>query len=150
MHSYGIKWDSRLFYASVHHEIHNDLFGGSNNVSTSIANLTAGSPTPGAHSRDTGTRIRLFNPDGTLDGDTRAMGLRNVQLIDPTTQDWQQQAARFLDAMIDTVTICGPKEHVRERLAAFREAGVDTLGVSPMAWTKDARLEQLRLVADLM
>ena len=57
LHSYGIKWDSRLFYASVHHEIHNDLFGGSNNVSTSIANLTAGSPTPGAHSRDTGTRF---------------------------------------------------------------------------------------------
>jgi F420-dependent oxidoreductase-like protein len=58
--------------------------------------------------------------------------------------------AAIPDALIDTVTLCGPKEHVRERLAAFREAGVDTLGLSPMAWTKDARLEQLRLVADLM
>ena len=58
--------------------------------------------------------------------------------------------AAIPDEMVDTVTICGPKEHVRERLAAYREAGVETLGVSPMAWTKDARLEQLRLVADLM
>jgi hypothetical protein len=58
--------------------------------------------------------------------------------------------AAIPDAMIDTVTICGPKEHVRERITAYRDAGVDTLGITPMAWTKDARLEQLRLVAELM
>jgi two-component system sensor histidine kinase ChvG len=53
--------------------------------------------------RDTGTRIRLFKADGLIAADTRAMGLRNVQLIDPSTEDWRQQIARFLDAMIDTV-----------------------------------------------
>ncbi len=51
--------------------------------------------------------------------------------------------------LIDTVSICGPRDVVRERLAAFREAGVGTLGVTPMAFTKEDRLEQLRLVAEL-
>jgi F420-dependent oxidoreductase-like protein len=57
--------------------------------------------------------------------------------------------AAIPEALIDTVCLCGPKEHVRERLAAFREAGVGTLGVTPVAWTKADRLEQLRLVAEL-
>jgi len=38
---------------------------------------------------------------------------------------------------------------VRERLAKYRDAGVGTLGVSPFAFSKDDRLEQLRLVAEL-
>jgi hypothetical protein len=38
---------------------------------------------------------------------------------------------------------------VRERLAVYRDAGVGTLGVSPLAFTKDDRLEQLRLIAEL-
>jgi predicted porin len=53
LHSFGVKWDSEKFYASVHREIHNDFFGGSNNVSSTLSN--AG--TNGAHSRDTGTRF---------------------------------------------------------------------------------------------
>ncbi len=57
--------------------------------------------------------------------------------------------ARLSDELIDTVSICGPPGHVRERLAVFREAGVGTLGVSPLAFTKDERLAQLRLVAEL-
>lgn len=51
--------------------------------------------------------------------------------------------------LIDAVTLCGPKEHVKERLAAFRDAGVGTLGVTPIAFTKDDRIEQLRLIAEL-
>jgi hypothetical protein len=51
--------------------------------------------------------------------------------------------------LIDLVSICGPREVVRERLAAYRDAGVGTLGVTPMAFTKEERLEQLRLVAEL-
>lgn len=53
LHSYGVKWDSEKLYLSVHQERHNDFFGGSNNVSSTIANNT----TSGAHSRDTGTRF---------------------------------------------------------------------------------------------
>jgi F420-dependent oxidoreductase-like protein len=57
--------------------------------------------------------------------------------------------ARLSDELIDTVSLCGPRDHVRERLAVFRDAGVGTLGVSPIAFTKDERLAQLRLVAEL-
>jgi F420-dependent oxidoreductase-like protein len=60
-----------------------------------------------------------------------------------------EAAAAIPDALIDTVSICGPPEHVRERLAAYKEAGVHTLGVTPMAWTKEGRLEQLRKIAEL-
>jgi F420-dependent oxidoreductase-like protein len=57
--------------------------------------------------------------------------------------------ARLSDELIDTVSLCGPPEHVRERLAVYRDAGVGTLGISPLAFTKDERLAQLRLIAEL-
>ena len=57
--------------------------------------------------------------------------------------------AAIPDALIDTVSLCGPKDVVRERLAVYREAGVGTLGITPIAFTKDDRLEQLRLLAEL-
>ena len=57
--------------------------------------------------------------------------------------------AALSDELIDTVSLVGPKDVVRERLAVFREAGVDTLGVTPLAFDKAGRLEQLRLVAEL-
>jgi alkanesulfonate monooxygenase SsuD/methylene tetrahydromethanopterin reductase-like flavin-dependent oxidoreductase (luciferase family) len=60
-----------------------------------------------------------------------------------------EAAAAIPDELIDTITVCGPKEYVRERLAAYREAGIGTLGVTPVAFTRDERLEQLRLVAEL-
>jgi alkanesulfonate monooxygenase SsuD/methylene tetrahydromethanopterin reductase-like flavin-dependent oxidoreductase (luciferase family) len=57
--------------------------------------------------------------------------------------------AALPEELIDLVSLCGPADRVRERLAVYREAGVGTLGVTPMAWDKDGRLEQLRLVAEL-
>jgi F420-dependent oxidoreductase-like protein len=57
--------------------------------------------------------------------------------------------AAIPDELIDAVSLCGPKEHVRERIEAFRAAGVGTLGITPVAWTKDERIEQLRLVAEI-
>jgi len=57
--------------------------------------------------------------------------------------------AALPDELIDLVSLCGPADRVRARLEVFREAGVGTLGVSPMAWDRDGRLEQLRLVAEL-
>src|ERR1700716_226838 len=53
------------------------------------------------------------------------------------------------DALIDSVSLCGPPEVVRERLAVYHDAGVGTLGVTPTAFTAAERLEQLRLVAEL-
>jgi len=38
---------------------------------------------------------------------------------------------------------------VRDRLAAFRDAGVGTLTIGVMAFTKQERVEQLRAVAEL-
>jgi len=57
--------------------------------------------------------------------------------------------AALPDELIDTVSICGPPDRVRERLAVMRDAGVGTLGVSPVAADKPGRLEQLRLIAEL-
>jgi F420-dependent oxidoreductase-like protein len=51
--------------------------------------------------------------------------------------------------LIDLLTLCGPAGRVRERLAAYRDAGVGTLIVLPIAATASDRLHQLRLVADL-
>jgi F420-dependent oxidoreductase-like protein len=53
------------------------------------------------------------------------------------------------DELIDMVCLCGPRDFVRERIAAFREAGVGTLAVTPMAFTLEDRLAQLRAVAEL-
>jgi F420-dependent oxidoreductase-like protein len=57
--------------------------------------------------------------------------------------------AALPDELIDTVSLCGPPDLVRERIGVFRDAGVGTLMVSPMAWTFEDRLTQLRLVAEL-
>jgi alkanesulfonate monooxygenase SsuD/methylene tetrahydromethanopterin reductase-like flavin-dependent oxidoreductase (luciferase family) len=61
----------------------------------------------------------------------------------------EEAMAAIPDALIDTVSLCGPPDHVRERLAVYRDAGVGTLGVTPTAFTLDERLEQLRLIAEL-
>ena len=61
----------------------------------------------------------------------------------------EEAGAALPDELIDLVTLCGPRDHVRERLAVYRDAGVGTLMVTPMAWTAEERLSQLRLVAEL-
>jgi F420-dependent oxidoreductase-like protein len=61
----------------------------------------------------------------------------------------EEAAAALPVELIDLVSLVGPRDRVRDRLRAFRDAGVGTLGVSPMAWTRDERIKQLRLVAEL-
>ncbi len=61
----------------------------------------------------------------------------------------EEAMAAIPDALIDQVSLCGPKDVVRERLAVYRDAGVGTLGITPIAFTKEDRLQQLRLVAEL-
>jgi F420-dependent oxidoreductase-like protein len=60
-----------------------------------------------------------------------------------------EAAAALPTELIDTLSLCGPADRVRERLSVFRDAGVGTLMVAPMAWTFEDRLAQLRLVAEL-
>ena len=49
--------------------------------------------------------------------------------------------AALPDELIDTVSLFGPKDVVRERLRVYRDAGVGTLGVTPLAFTKEERLD---------
>jgi F420-dependent oxidoreductase-like protein len=60
-----------------------------------------------------------------------------------------EAAAALPDALIDGVSLIGPRDVVRERLAHFREAGVDTLILSAVTFEPQQRMEQLRLVAEL-
>ncbi|UGS37077.1 LLM class F420-dependent oxidoreductase [Capillimicrobium parvum] len=61
----------------------------------------------------------------------------------------EEAAAAIPGELIDQIALVGPPEQVRERLDAYREAGVGTLGVSPFAFTRDDRLSQLRTLAEL-
>jgi hypothetical protein len=52
--------------------------------------------------------------------------------------------------LIERTSLIGPKAYVAERVAAYREAGVTTLGVTPIAPTHEARvalIEQIRALA---
>jgi F420-dependent oxidoreductase-like protein len=60
-----------------------------------------------------------------------------------------EAGAALPDELIDLVTLCGPAGRVRERLAAYREAGVGTLIAAPTAWAHADRLAQLRRLAEL-
>ncbi len=53
--------------------------------------------------------------------------------------------------LVERTSLIGPEPYVRERLAAYREAGVTTLNVTPLAPTHEARvrlIEQIRDLAD--
>jgi len=60
-----------------------------------------------------------------------------------------EAAARLTPELIDTVSLVGRRERVRDRMQVFRDAGVDTLGLTPLAFDKQGRLEQLRIAAEL-
>ena len=51
--------------------------------------------------------------------------------------------------LIDAVSIVGPRQRAKEKIRAFRDAGVDTLIVAGMAVENEERIKQLHLVAEL-
>jgi F420-dependent oxidoreductase-like protein len=57
--------------------------------------------------------------------------------------------ASLPDELIDLVSLNGPADKVRDRLRVYREAGVGTLGITPMAWTREERIDQLQKIARL-
>jgi F420-dependent oxidoreductase-like protein len=62
----------------------------------------------------------------------------------------KDEAAAALPAeLIDAVTLIGPPDVIRDRLAAYRDAGVGTLIVSALSQTVGDRSDQLRQVAEL-
>ncbi|MFI6510705.1 LLM class F420-dependent oxidoreductase [Streptosporangium sp. NPDC050855] len=54
------------------------------------------------------------------------------------------------DGLVDAMTMCGPPGKLRERVAAYREAGATSLVVGLVTPTLRLRMEQLELVADLV
>ena len=60
-----------------------------------------------------------------------------------------EAAASLPGELIDKLCLVGTRDFVRERIAVYRDAGVGTLMIAPMAWTFDERLAQLRAVAEL-
>jgi F420-dependent oxidoreductase-like protein len=51
--------------------------------------------------------------------------------------------------LIDTLTLCGPPDRVRERLAVYADAGVTTINAGFMAGDKEGRLRQMRLLSEI-
>ena len=60
-----------------------------------------------------------------------------------------EACAAIPDELVDTVSLCGPADRVRERIAVFRDAGVGSLLITPMAFTVEDRLAQVRAAAEL-
>jgi len=52
----------------------------------------------------------------------------------------EEAMAALSDELIDLVSLVGTKDKVRDKLQVFREAGVHTLGVTPLAFDKEGRL----------
>lgn len=57
--------------------------------------------------------------------------------------------AALPDALIDAVCLCGPREYVRQRIAQYAHAGVDTLCIAPLSDGAQARIAQLQAFAEL-
>ncbi len=53
------------------------------------------------------------------------------------------------DDFIDLVTINGPRDRVKAKIKAFRDAGIDTLIVWPIMPDHDERMKQLAMIAEL-
>ncbi len=51
--------------------------------------------------------------------------------------------------LVERTSLIGPESYVRERLAAYRDAGVSTLNLTPLAPTHEARVRLIERVRDL-
>ena len=65
-------------------------------------------------------------------------------------REYREAAMAVPFEFIDQTSLLGPPERVRERLAAFADAGVTTLAVSPWAGDIDARVQTLRVLPELL
>jgi len=62
----------------------------------------------------------------------------------------EEAAAKLPAELIDMVSLVGPRDRVRERLAMLREAGVGTLITTPFALDLDRRIQMIRELAKLL
>jgi F420-dependent oxidoreductase-like protein len=61
-----------------------------------------------------------------------------------------EAAAAVPPELIDTITLVGPRDKVRDRLAVYRDAGVGTLTISPVAFDADERKRMVRELAEML
>ena len=61
-----------------------------------------------------------------------------------------EAAAAVPAELIDTVTLVGPRDKVRDRLAVYRDAGVGTLLVSPVAFDAAGRSRMVRELPEML
>jgi F420-dependent oxidoreductase-like protein len=61
-----------------------------------------------------------------------------------------EAAAAIPAELIDTVALVGPREKVRDRLEVYRDAGVGSLIVSPVAWEPADRKRMIRELAEML
>jgi F420-dependent oxidoreductase-like protein len=62
---------------------------------------------------------------------------------------YDQAMAAIPAELIDKISLCGSKDAVRERLEVYRNAGVGTLVVTPVAASVDERLRVMRDLAEI-
>jgi hypothetical protein len=55
-----------------------------------------------------------------------------------------EAAAAVPDGLLEAATICGPEGYVRDRIAAFKEGGVTSLNVTPIAEDVPALVTRLK------
>jgi alkanesulfonate monooxygenase SsuD/methylene tetrahydromethanopterin reductase-like flavin-dependent oxidoreductase (luciferase family) len=65
-------------------------------------------------------------------------------------KDYAGAAASVPLEFLDRTSLLGPTERVRDRLAAYRDAGVTTLTIASYAGTLEERVASLRLMADAL
>jgi len=58
-------------------------------------------------------------------------------------------AAAVPREMLEAMSLIGPRRHVAERLAAFAEAGVTTVNVTPLGGSTAERVAQVETVVEL-
>ncbi len=84
-------------------------------------------------------RLALIIPDCTT-GMAEAKQIQDLYLSGKPTE----AAAAVPDVLVNQVTLCGPRERIAERLAAWREAGVTTLHLATDS------IETMRVMAELV
>jgi alkanesulfonate monooxygenase SsuD/methylene tetrahydromethanopterin reductase-like flavin-dependent oxidoreductase (luciferase family) len=61
-----------------------------------------------------------------------------------------EAAAAIPPELIDLVALVGPREKVRDRLEVYRDAGVGSLIVSPVAGEPEERRRMIRELAEML
>ena len=62
----------------------------------------------------------------------------------------EEAAAALPGELIDKVSLCGPADRIKDRLAAYRDAGVGTMIVTPMSFVPEERVKMVRQLAELL